>query len=84
MIENAVGGAGNDKLTGNASANVIDGADGNDTVNGAAGDDTLIGGNGSDKASFTGAGSGVNANLSTGSATGDGNDTLSGFENLQG
>jgi serralysin len=47
-IENAIGGTGNDTITGNAVANTLTGNAGNDTVNGGAGADTLIGGSGSD------------------------------------
>jgi serralysin len=47
-LENAIGGSGNDSLTGNASDNSLSGGTGNDTLRGAAGDDTLYGGDGSD------------------------------------
>lgn len=40
--------AGNDKLTGNAMANVLDGGAGDDVIAGLAGTDTLIGGFGDD------------------------------------
>jgi Ca2+-binding RTX toxin-like protein len=55
-----------------------------DTVNGGAGDDSLDGGAGFDVASFANATGSVNANLATQTATGDGNDTLFGFEALIG
>ncbi|MCP5037506.1 MAG: hypothetical protein GY945_07900 [Rhodobacteraceae bacterium] len=57
LIENAIGGSGNDVMTGNAADNNIEGRDGDDTiygVNGAdtiygdLGDDTIYGGNGAD------------------------------------
>ncbi len=48
VIENAVGGSGNDVLTGNAVANRLDGGSGNDQLLGGAGDDTLVGGTGDD------------------------------------
>jgi hypothetical protein len=48
VIENAVGGSGNDTITGNSVANVLSGGSGNDTLNGLAGDDTLNGGTGTD------------------------------------
>ncbi len=83
-MENLTGGAGNDKLTGDGNANAIDGGDGNDTIQGGGGNDTLAGGNGNDTVSFTGAGSGVNVNLGSGTANGDGTDALSGFENATG
>jgi Ca2+-binding RTX toxin-like protein len=48
-IENAVGGSGNDTLTGNALNNELRGLDGNDTLDGGLGlTDTLIGGKGDD------------------------------------
>lgn len=47
-IENAVGGAGNDTMTGNALANLLDGGAGSDTLNGGAGNDTLLAGAGND------------------------------------
>jgi len=57
VIENALGGAGNDTLTGNDVANqlignggadLLDGLDGNDWVDGGDGNDTLYGGAGDD------------------------------------
>ncbi|WP_267923172.1 calcium-binding protein [Nostoc mirabile] len=45
---NATGGAGNDRLTGNALNNILIGGDGNDQLQGLAGNDTLQGGNGND------------------------------------
>ncbi|MBT9444301.1 MAG: M10 family metallopeptidase C-terminal domain-containing protein [Hyphomonadaceae bacterium] len=48
VIENGVGGSGNDTLTGNGAANRLTGNAGNDVLEGAAGADTLVGGLGSD------------------------------------
>lgn len=48
VIENAVGGAGNDVLTGNSATNQLDGGAGNDQLDGGSGNDTLIGGAGND------------------------------------
>jgi serralysin len=48
VIENAIGGSGNDKLFGNAAANILMGGDGADVLDGRANDDTLIGGTGND------------------------------------
>lgn len=48
-IENAIGGSGNDAITGNDVANRIEGNDGNDAINGMAGDDTILGGAGDDR-----------------------------------
>jgi Ca2+-binding RTX toxin-like protein len=39
IIENAIGGSGNDKLTGNTANNSLDGGSGNDTLYGGAGND---------------------------------------------
>jgi serralysin len=48
VIENAVGGAGNDTITGNTANNALYGGGGNDTLNGLGGDDILDGGAGAD------------------------------------
>jgi Ca2+-binding RTX toxin-like protein len=73
-IENITGGAGNDIIGGDASANVIQGGDGNDTLKFSKGNstsattaigDTLNGGSGIDTADYTGA-SGINVTLSGG------------------
>jgi Ca2+-binding RTX toxin-like protein len=48
IIENASGGNGNDKLTGNDVSNVLDGSNGNDIIDGKNGNDTIYGGNGND------------------------------------
>lgn len=42
VIENAIGGHGNDTLIGNSAANVLDGGAGSDTMNGGLGDDTYV------------------------------------------
>ncbi len=46
IIENAIGGSGNDTLRGNAAGNVLSGRAGNDTLHGADGNDVLDGGAG--------------------------------------
>lgn len=48
IIENATGGSGNDKLTGNDIANTLFGREGDDTLTGNGGNDTLNGGAGND------------------------------------
>jgi Ca2+-binding RTX toxin-like protein len=48
LIENAVGGAGSDVLTGNETANLLTGGAGKDKLSGWAGNDTLDGGSGAD------------------------------------
>jgi Ca2+-binding RTX toxin-like protein len=91
-VEGVLGGSGADDITGNEEDNVlrggpgnddIDGGDGDDVVDGDAGNDVLEGGDGDDTASFFG-GPAVTVNLATGQATGEGNDSLAGFENLEG
>ena len=47
-IENAVGGAGDDVITGNSVDNNLVGGNGNDSISGGAGADTLKGNNGVD------------------------------------
>ena len=47
-IENVASGAGNDRLSGNAAANMLIAGHGNDTLFGGGGDDTLFGGGGND------------------------------------
>jgi Ca2+-binding RTX toxin-like protein len=54
LIENAIGGAGNDTLIGNYVANLLNGGAGDDRLIGGGGDDTLDGGLGTDTAVFTG------------------------------
>ncbi|MDE0005728.1 MAG: M10 family metallopeptidase C-terminal domain-containing protein, partial [Rhodospirillaceae bacterium] len=49
VIENAIGGSGDDVIIGNAEANVLAGNAGNDRLVGGAGDDTLTGGAGRDR-----------------------------------
>lgn len=48
IIENAIGGSGNDTIIGNASSNSLNGGMGNDSLDGGTGDDQLIGGTGND------------------------------------
>lgn len=48
LIENAVGGTGNDSIIGNSANNVLSGGSGNDYLFGDSGDDTLNGGAGDD------------------------------------
>jgi Ca2+-binding RTX toxin-like protein len=91
-VEAVLGGSGGDTLVGNddgnvlrggAGADAVDGGDGDDVVDGDAGNDALEGGDGEDTASFFGAPA-VTASLASGSASGDGNDALFGFEHLEG
>ena len=85
---------GNDVLTGDNADNFLGGDNGNDVLNGGQGDDWLAGGAGDDTlhgdqgnydlADFSSAVQGVNANLATGAATGEGSDTMTDVEALQG
>jgi serralysin len=94
-IENAIGGSGHDRITGNGAANRIEGRNGNDTLIGGAGNDTLLGGVGNDRldggtgvdtAGYWDATSGVTVNLGLTTAQnvggGRGSDTLVFIENL--
>ena len=75
-VENAIGGGGNDTITGNSANNLIIGNGGNDAINGGAGIDT---------ASYATATGGVTVSLLAGTATGAaGNDTLALVENVIG
>ncbi len=49
LIENALGGAGDDTITGNVARNRLVGGPGDDRLNGGAGHDTLVGGDDSDR-----------------------------------
>ncbi|MBA4099881.1 MAG: hypothetical protein C0484_24290 [Rhodospirillum sp.] len=69
------GGAGNDRLLGNSSA---------DTVSGGLGNDFLDGGSNNDTASYAAAAGPITANLSLGTATGEGADTLLNLEHVTG
>jgi serralysin len=53
VIENAIGGTGNDTIYGNEFANQLSGGAGNDHLVGYGGNDTLSGGNGIDRTYFT-------------------------------
>ncbi|UKJ76024.1 calcium-binding protein [Azospirillum brasilense] len=85
-IENVIGSAFGDRLTGNGGGNRLDGGAGDDTLAGGAGPDTLVGGEGTDTADYSASAVAVTVNLTTGLGSG-GNaqgDRLSGIENLLG
>lgn len=69
-IENLIGSAYADTLTGDDGANSIDGGAGNDVMAGGGGADTLIGGTGTDTADYSASDSGVTVNLATGLGSG--------------
>ena len=94
-IENAIGGLGDDTLTGGnfgnrldggAGSDVLAGANGNDTLVGGRGGDILIGGDGIDVADYSASLAGVTVDLvaGTGSAGDALGDQLSGIENITG
>ena len=73
-IENVIGTAAGDRLTGSSGANVIEGGLGNDTIDGGAGTDTAV---------FSGtAAVTVNLGLTTAQVTGRGTDILINIENV--
>ncbi|MBN8529248.1 MAG: DUF4214 domain-containing protein [Caulobacterales bacterium] len=77
VIENAIGGSGNDTIRGNGSANLLRGGAGNDTIDGGLGSDTAVfSGN---RAAYTITWSGTTATV-TGP---DGTDTVLNCEFLQ-
>jgi parallel beta-helix repeat protein len=87
------GTSGPDMICGLGGNDVIDGAGGNDTLIGGVGNDRLIGGpgndaltggRGGDTVDYRSAPAGVTVNLSTGAASGHGNDSLSGVEHVLG
>lgn len=93
-IEGLIGGSGNDTLSGGSAAGALDGGAGNDVIVAGSGAENLAGGAGQDTLSFAGATDGVYANLADGdlvggfssAAGGDlaTDDTISGFEGLEG
>ncbi|MCB5190649.1 calcium-binding protein [Methylobacillus arboreus] len=91
-IRNLEATTGNNRLIGDAQDNYIKGGSGNDTLAGMGGNDTLDGGGGSNFVTYqyTTGGTGVNVNLSAGSATitGSGNsvgtDTLLNIQHVIG
>jgi Ca2+-binding RTX toxin-like protein len=94
------GEAGNDTLLGNPGSgstddtgDAINGGDGNDWIDGWTGNDTLVGGTGDDQimgvegtdtVTYSSSLTAVAVNLTTGAATGEGTDTLTGVENATG
>ncbi len=77
VIENAIGGAGNDTIIGNGADNVLTGRGGADSING---------GDGVDTANYAGSTGGVSVNLASGVGLGGDaqGDTLAFIENLVG
>ena len=71
-------------LVGTPGDDVFCAGGGNDSIQGMGGNDTIDGGPGTDTVIYTDAPGGVNVNLATGVATGDGTDTISNVENVTG
>jgi len=78
------GKGGNDVLLGGAGNDQLNGETGHDILVGGPGDDSLRGGAGADTVDYSSAGGDIVANLVTGTATGQGSDSLNGNENLTG
>jgi CSLREA domain-containing protein len=78
------GGSGDDLIVGGLAADELSGESGDDVLAGGLGNDALIGGPGSDTADFSVDPHGVVASLVTGTAKGQGRDTLITIENLTG
>ncbi|CAO3409230.1 calcium-binding protein [Azospirillum largimobile] len=85
-VENLIGSAHGDQLTGDGGANVLDGGAGDDLLAGAGGADTLTGGEGTDTAGYSASVGGVAVDLAAGTGLGGDaeGDVLSGIENLTG
>jgi hypothetical protein len=77
-------GTGADDVRGGPGSDVLQGGRGSDRLVGNAGNDTFDGGRGSDTASFASSATAVNASLSNGAASGQGDDTLVGVEDVVG
>lgn len=81
------GNGGNDLVSGGAASDQLFGDAGDDTLRGGDGNDTIDGGEGTNTADYASAGAGgvgVQVNLTTGTATGEGNDTLKAIQNVNG
>jgi Ca2+-binding RTX toxin-like protein len=78
------GGSGNDSLYGGAEDDTLRGGENDDLIAGGLGNDLLAGNDGIDTLTYANSATGVTANLGSGIATGEGTDTISGFENLVG
>lgn len=79
IIEDAVGGSGNDTITGNQFANTLSGGDGDDRLIGGGGSDVLNGGAGADRLN-----GGDDSDILDGGAGDDGLDGGAGADSLDG
>ena len=80
LDDHVTGGSGRDSLVGLDGNDTLLGEDGNDHILGGAGDDTMDGGTGSDILNFSGAVQGIVLDTAAGTATGEGTDSFSNFE----
>jgi Ca2+-binding RTX toxin-like protein len=83
------GEGGNDLICANRGSDTLRGGGGDDSLSGGAGNDRFLGGFGEDTADysqsyFPSTADGVNVNLATGEATGEGVDRLIGLEGVKG
>ncbi len=78
------GGDGNDILEGGDGDDSLEGENNADKLYGGGGNDTIDGGTGPDTASFKSSTTGVQASLATKTATGEGSDTFTSIEHLEG
>ena len=86
-IENAIGGSGNDTITGDSGANTLSGGNGNDVIDGGTGTDSIAGGAGIDTVSYASRTNPVTVTLGGSSTNGESgeNDTVaSDVENATG
>jgi Ca2+-binding RTX toxin-like protein/methionine-rich copper-binding protein CopC len=84
VIENLIGGSGNDSLFGNVVDNRISGGAGDDTIAGGGGNDTIDGGGGTDTAAYEGSRSSYTITSTADgiviASASDGSDTLANVE----
>ena len=75
---------GNDKLNGQNGNDTLIGGNDNDILNGGTGNDDLVGGSGIDTAVFSSRNNTINLETNIRQNTGDGQDVLTGIENVNG
>lgn len=78
------GGEGDDIIRSRDGNDVVDAGPGDDLVLGGAGDDRMSGGDGLDIVTWLSATTGVQVDVSAGTAVGEGTDTFTGFEAMSG
>jgi CSLREA domain-containing protein len=83
-MEDVLGSGFGDTLLGNDDRNTIDGGDGDDTIDGRLDKDALEGGLGTDRVSFASNTESVEVDILNNEINGQGDDAVSGFENVTG